>query len=178
MSDASGEGLRRAFERAGAERQAAAAAPLAEGIRVLTFSLSGEWHAFRLTDLVEIVGGVEPTPLPFAPPFILGVVNHRGAIVPVIDLRRAFSLPVHFRRGAGRTVLVRHAGTTIGFVADAISSIVALDPATIGPPLDTMEPQRARFLEGCVRGDKGLLALLSVPAIIEGLRARPGANPA
>jgi purine-binding chemotaxis protein CheW len=173
VSDSSGEGLRRAFERAGAQREAAASAPAAEGVRALTFTLSGEWHAFRLSDLVEIVGGVEPTPLPFAPPFILGVVNHRGAIVPVVDLRRAFGLPVHFRRGVGRTVLVRHGGTTIGFVADSISSIVTLDPASIGPPLETMEAERARFLEGCVRGEKGLLALLSVPAIIEGLRARP-----
>jgi purine-binding chemotaxis protein CheW len=172
VSDASGEGLRKAFERAAAQRTAEAARPLAEGIRVITFHVSGEWHAFRLTDLVEIVGGSEPTPIPFAPPYILGVINHRGAIVPVVDLRRALGLPVHYRRGTFRTVLVRDGGTTVGFQADAIASIEALHADAIEPPFSTMGPERSRFLEGCVRLPKGLLAVLSAPALIEGLKAQ------
>lgn len=172
MSDASGEGLRKAFERAAAQRTAAAARPLTEGVPVITFHVSGEWYAFRLGDLVEIVGGAEPTPLPFAPPFVLGVINHRGAIVPVVDLRRALGLPIHFRKGAFRTVLVRDGGTTIGFQADSIASIEDLDPEAIEAPFSTMAPERARFLEGCVRLPKGLLALLSAPALIEGLKSQ------
>lgn len=174
MSDASGEGLRKAFERAAAQREAAAALPAAERVHLITFHVSGEWYAFRLTDLVEIVGGGEPTPIPFAPPFILGVINHRGAIVPVVDLRRALGLPIHYRRGSFRTVLVRDGATTIGFQADAIASIEALDPSAIEAPFSTMGPERARFLEGCARLPKGLLAVLSAPALIEGLQAQRG----
>lgn len=172
MSDASGEGLRKAFERADARRAADAARALAEGVRVITFHVSGEWYAFRLSDLVEIVGDAEPTPLPFAPPFVLGVVNHRGAIVPVVDLRRALGLPIHYRRGAFRTVLVRDGGTTVGFQADSIASIESLAPESIEAPLSTMDASRSRFLEGCVRLPKGLLALLSAPALIDGLKSQ------
>ncbi len=167
-----GEDLRRAFERVAAAREAPDQKVAAEGVRVLTFVLSGELHAFRLTDLVEVVGSVEPTPIPFAPPHVPGVVNHRGAIVPVVDLRRAFGLQVHYRRESGRTILVRHGDAIVGFLADAIAAIRSIPATAIEPPLATMEASRARFLEGCVRLDnQALLAVLSVAALFEGLSA-------
>ena len=138
MSDSSGEGLRRAMQEAAALREQPPSGH-EDAFEALTFSLSGEWYAFPLGDLVEIVGGAEPTPIPFTPPFVAGVMNHRGAIVPVVDLRKVFGLPVHFRREAGRVVLVRSGDSVVAFQADSISDIVEISRRALEPPLSTME---------------------------------------
>lgn len=170
-SDASGEGLRRAFERAAA-KAGTQEGPVDDALRVLTFSLAGEWYGFRLTELVEIIGSVEPAPIPFSSPHVAGVMNHRGALVPVVDLRRVFHLPPQFRRGIGRTVLIRSGTTMLALPADAISDIVAIPPDGLEPPPATMERARAACLEGCAPFAKGLLAVLSARALVEALSAR------
>jgi purine-binding chemotaxis protein CheW len=171
VSDGTGEGLRKAFERATTAGGDAGRRVVDERVRVLSFTLGGEWYAFRLEELVEVAGGQEPTPIPFAPAHVQGVVNHRGAIVPVVDLRKVFGLPASYRREMGRMVIVRHEDDVLAFSADAISDVVAIDLTKLEPPLATMEPARARYLEGCLRLDRGILVLLSARTLVEGLKA-------
>jgi purine-binding chemotaxis protein CheW len=168
MSDPSTEGLRKAFMGAPSTAASGAIGP-ADAVSVLTFRLSGEWYGLRLTDLIEVIGGVDPTPVPFTPAWLVGVIHHRGSIVPLVDLRRAFGLPVHFRRDAGRIVLMRAADSVIGLQVDEISDVVQL-----APPLDavlaSMEPARAAFIEGTASLPRGLVAVLSATALAAGLR--------
>jgi purine-binding chemotaxis protein CheW len=172
MSDASAEGLRRAFEGA-VGRRAGETAEAEEAIQVLSFSLADEWYGFRLADMVEILGGADPTPIPFTPPFIPGVINHRGSIVTVVDLKKVFGLPTRYRRETGRIVLIRAGDTVIGVEADAISDIVPVRRSEIEPPMSTIEKVKAGMIEGCVRRPRGLLVLLSARALVEELRVRP-----
>lgn len=172
-SDASSEGLREAFEGAKGGGAAEEEGGRGEVVQVLTFSLADEWHGFRLADLVEIIGGADLTPIPFTPPFVLGVLNHRGTVVPVVDLKRVFDLQARYRRGEARIVLVSSEGSVVGFLADAISDVVEVPESHIEPPLSTIEKVKAEFMEGCVRREQGLLVLLSAEALIHHLRARP-----
>lgn len=170
MIDPTTEGLRAAF----GDAQARAGRP--EGTRedvaqVLTFALADEWYGFRLADLVEILGSTEPTPLPFMPPFIPGVINHRGSVVVVIDLKKVFGLHSRYRKDLARVVLVRHGKTVLGIEADAISEIVSISPSQLEPPPATMEKVKAEYIAGCVRRPRGLLAVLSAKAVVEGLQA-------
>ncbi|MEM7246782.1 MAG: chemotaxis protein CheW [Acidobacteriota bacterium] len=171
MSESKGEELRRAFENAGlAGDQEADAAE--ETIQILSFSLAAEWYGFRLRDLIEIIGGVHPTPIPFTPAFIPGVINHRGSVVSVVDLRNVFGLPGRGSGGAGRIVLVTSDDAIVGFQADEISDIVTVPISTVEPPLSTMEKVKASYIEGCIRLPRGLLVLLDSSTLIGELRMR------
>lgn len=171
MSESSGEALRQAFERAAERRPGEDEETAEDVVQILTFSLGDEWYGFRLRHLVEIIGGVEPTPVPYTPDFLPGLINHRGTVVGVVDLKRVFGLPGRFRRDTGRIVLVRAESVVAGFLADAISDIVGVPTAAIEPPLSTMERVKAEYMEGCVRLDRGLLVLLDSQTLIHELRA-------
>jgi purine-binding chemotaxis protein CheW len=173
VSEASGEGLRRAFERIASQRGRGAEGPAEEAIQVLTVLLADEWYGFRLTDLAEIIGGVEPTPIPFTPPFIPGVMNHRGTIVPVVDLHHVFGLPSGERQATARIALLKSGDAVVGFRVDAISDLVNVTRSALEPPLTTMERAKAAYIEGCVRLERGLLVVLSAEALIHGLEVRP-----
>ena len=170
MADPTTEGMRKAFADAAA-RQGAPARPAEESVQVLSFALADEWYGLPLADLVEILGGVEPTPIPYTPPYIPGVINHRGTIVAVVDLKRIFGLPSRFRRETGRIILVRSGDTSVGLEADALSDIVTVATSQVEPPLSTIEKVKSAYITGCVRRPRGLLVLLSVDALIGALEA-------
>ena len=172
MTDASGESLRHAFEEARARGDADDQQVSEETVQALTFELGGEWYGFHLADLVEIIGGVEITPIPFTADHVAGVINHRGSVVPVVDLKRVFGLTGRFRRDTGRIVLVSSAGLVVGFTADEISAIVTAPRRALEPPLTTIEKVKADYIEGCIRREEGLLVVLSSHALIHELRAR------
>ena len=121
---------------------------------------------------MEIIGGVRPTPIPFTPDCITGVINHRGTVVAVVDLKRVFGL----RGGARgeRMVLVQSEGTVVSFEADEISDILVHPVAAVEPPLSTIEKRKADYMEGCIRLDQGVLVLMDTRALIHGLRASFG----
>lgn len=174
MSESTGDGLRQAFEKVAHRRAQEEVQQVEETVQVVSFALSEEWYGFRLQSLVEIIGGVDPTPIPFTPAYIPGVINHRGAIVTVVDLKKVFGLPPRHRaEKAGRIVLVRSGDSVVGFQADAISDVVAIREDQIEPPLSTIERVKAEYMEGCVRLDRGLLVLLSADALIHGLKVSP-----
>ena len=175
MAESTGEALRQAFERAAGKRQGDDEDLADDAVPILTFSLADEWYGFRLRDLVEIIGGVEPTPIPYTADFIPGLINHRGTVVGVVDLKRVFGLAGRYRRDTGRIVLVRYDEVVVGFQADAISDIVSVTSAAIEPPLSTIERVKAEYIEGCVRLERGLLVLLDSRTLIQGLK-RQGAG--
>lgn len=172
-----GDDLRRAFEEASRTERDQADSTVEETVQVLTFSLADEWYGFRLRDLVEIIGGAEPTPIPFTPPYVPGVINHRGSIVSVVDLKHVFGLPGRYRQDTARTVLVQSDGMVVGFQADDISDVVEVPARAIEAPLSTMERVKAAFIEGCIRLDRGLLVLLDSASLVGELRPsrEPGA---
>jgi purine-binding chemotaxis protein CheW len=173
MSESSGEGLRRAFQKVAADREQQAEVRAEQGLQILSFTLSDEWYGFRLTSLVEIIGGVDPTPIPFTPAFIPGVINHRGSIVSVVDMKKVFGLATRYRREKGRVILVGSKGAVVGFQVDAISDVIDVTESQIEPPLSTIEKVKADYMEGCVRLPRGLLVLLDAEALIHELKAVP-----
>ena len=169
MADPTTEGMRKAFADV-ASGEGPAGGRLEETIQVLSFALADEWYGLRLAALVEIIGGVEPTPIPYTPAFIPGVINHRGSIVAVVDLKKVFGLPQRYRKDVGRIILARAGGTVVGFEADELSDIVTIPVSQVEPPLATIEKVKAEFIEGCIRRPRGLLVLLSADALVEGLK--------
>lgn len=175
MADSTTDGLRSAFEDAGDRDVDEGATGGEEQVQTLTFRLADEWYGFHLSDLVEIIGDAEVTPIPFTADHVAGVINHRGSVVPVVDLKKVFGLTGRYRRGGGRIVLVQSESSVVGFTADEIADIVTAPRSSVEPPLSTIEKVKAEFIEGCVRRDEGLLVVLSSSALIHQLRPRDDA---
>ncbi len=105
--------------------------------KVVTFTLGGQMFGIDMRAIVEIREWEEPTPLPGVPPYIKGVTNLRGAVVPVVGLAERLGWepsPLHARS----CVLVAHVGgKQAGFLVDELADIVVINAADIQPAPDT-----------------------------------------
>lgn len=106
--------------------------------QLLTFVVAGEEFGVDILRVQEIRGWSRPMPLPRTPPYIRGVINIRGNIVPIADLRERLGLPSLVPGATTVIVVVRveHTGhnRTMGFVVDAMSDVTTIERDAIKPP--------------------------------------------
>ena len=104
------------------------------GVDILTFDLDGQRYGFPADSVVQVVQMVAISPLPGAPAIVEGVVNVRGAIVPVFDLRARFTLPPR-PLDPGQHLVILRAGTRQSAVrVDAVEDFVSIPDAEIAGP--------------------------------------------
>lgn len=113
----------------------------------LTFRLGDEDYGIDILRVQEIRGWEQPTRIAGAPVSFLGVLNLRGAIVPIIDLRTLFGLGAAFD-AVTVTMVLNVAGLTIGAVVDSVADVVALEPGQINDPPDFCGAARAGHITG------------------------------
>jgi len=117
----------------------------------LTFEIGTEEYAVEILRVQEIRGWQEPSPLPSVPSFVKGVVNLRGTVVPIIDLREKFNLKVSYDDTT--VVIVVHVITStgeriVGLVVDAVSDVHAFDMSKLQPPPDISSSLKNQFVVG------------------------------
>jgi purine-binding chemotaxis protein CheW len=137
-------------------------------IEVLEFRLAAERFAIETRHVEEVHPLRELTPLPCTPPFIRGIVNVRGRILPVLDLKKFFELPDKGLTDLHRIVLVRGHGLELGLLADVALGVRSLAPDRLQPPLPTLTGIRAQYLKGLTEEPVAVLDLdriLADPAI-------------
>jgi purine-binding chemotaxis protein CheW len=140
------------------------------GGQMLTFGLAGETYGVAILRVREIRGWTPVTVLPNSPAHLLGVLNLRGAVVPVIDLRRVFGLPsVEFTAKTVVIVLTLHAASgtqDCGIVVDRVADVVDVDPARVKPPPYTHQRPENRFIDGLATMDRDMLVLLKLDDLV------------
>ena len=132
---------------------ALARAPRAESspggsIELLEFRLADERYAVETRHVVEVHPLRDLTPLPGTPPFIRGIVNLRGRILPVFDLKKFFDLPEQGVTDLHRIIVVRGGELEFGLLADVVASVHTVDLATLSPALPTLSEIGAEYLMG------------------------------
>jgi purine-binding chemotaxis protein CheW len=138
-------------------------------LELLEFGLASERYAIEQRYVQEVHPLRELTPLPGTPAFILGIVNVRGRIVPVLDLKKFFELPERGLTDLHRTIIVRGHDLEIGLLADVVIGIRGVAAETLQPSLPTLTGIRADYLRGVTDGRLVVLAvdrILSDPRII------------
>jgi purine-binding chemotaxis protein CheW len=134
-----------------------------EAIReVLVFVLGKEEYGVDILKVQEIRGYEKVTPLPSAPDYLKGVVNLRGIIVPVIDLRVKFGMPEPTYDSFTVVVILRIAARVIGIVVDGVSDVIRLAPGDVkaAPQLGTMVD--STFLAGLATQNERMILLLDI----------------
>jgi len=143
--------------RRAAELEPAALPPAPSGadpiIELCVFRVGEEEYAIDLRRMREILQPLPITPVPRAPEFVEGVVNLRGEVIPVVDVRKRLGLPAR-PGGRPKVLVVNVAGRVLGLVVDGVSGVIRLARSAIGPPPPLLAASGARlFLGVCGAGE-------------------------
>ena len=141
--------------------------------QVLCFALAGEAYALPILKVREIQAQATITRIPKAPPYMPGVINLRGAIVPILELRHRFSLGAAPDDTRPVIVIVEVQGRTVGIRVDSVSDVLDLDPGSIrpAPELGTQTALGREFIAGLATlpgasGTDSMLILLDLDRLL------------
>ncbi len=147
-----------------------AAAALAEACQYLTFTLGGEMYAVDTLSVKEIIEYGQVTAVPMMPPCIRGVINLRGAVVPVIDLKARFGGPPTEVTRRTCIVITELGGEdeqqVVGIVVDTVSEVLEIPAAEIEPPPAFGARIRVDFIRGMGKVKGGFVILLDLAAVL------------
>lgn len=137
----------RARARALAHEELGQSAPQGR-IEVVEFVLSGEQYGVENVLVREVYPLKDLTPLPCTPAFVLGIINLRGQILAVMDLRRFFELPIKGITDLNKVIVLQAGEVQVGILADAVVGMRSVAIDDLQPPLPTMTGIRAEYLRG------------------------------
>jgi purine-binding chemotaxis protein CheW len=141
------------------------AAARQDGRQFLTFRIGGEEYGLDILRVQEIRSYEAPTRVANAPPFVKGVVNLRGVIVPILDLRIRLNQPSEYNNFT--VVIVLNVGSRIvGIVVDSVSDVLELSPGEIKPRPEVPAAMDSRFITGLGKIGDRMLILLDIEAMI------------
>jgi len=134
--------------------------------QLISFAIGDDQYGVDIMSVREIKGWTAITPLPGQPEYVRGVLNLRGVIVPIVDLRCRFGQGLTSATPLHIVIVVQIAGRVVGLLADRVLDIVSLDAAEIKPVPKVAQSQRANFLCGLVTSDDAMIALIDLPNLL------------
>ena len=144
--------------------------PSGLGGKYLTFRLGKEQFGLEILKVREIMGWINITPVPKSPPSVRGVLNLRGKIIPVIDLRRKFDMEVV--ANTDRTCIividvhVRGQSADVGILVDNVSEVLNIKSEDIGPPPALGSDMDASFILGMAKSPGCVTILLAIENVL------------
>ncbi len=137
-----------------------------DGSQYLTFTLGQEEYGLEILKVQEIKGYSAITPIPNTPRYVKGVMNLRGTIIPVVDLRSKFAM-TETEYTQFTVVVVVTVGTKImGLVVDAVSDVLNIPKSDIQETPDFGADVDARFISGMAKAGDKLVALLDIERVL------------
>jgi purine-binding chemotaxis protein CheW len=135
----------------------------------ITFRLGDELFAINVSQVREVLEVTQITRVPTAPDFVRGVVNVRGASIPVVDLRLRFGLAKKPDTVNTRIIVMEldidGEATVLGGIADSVHEVIEIDPGNINPPPHIAMRWRTEFIEGMGRRGEDFIIILNVNAV-------------
>jgi purine-binding chemotaxis protein CheW len=131
----------------------------------ITFTLGAEEYGIDIMVVREIKGWTETTMIPNAPAHVRGVINLRGVIVPIFDLRARFGVGLTVPTSMHVVIIVAAGTRTIGLLVDTVSDIISIDAKAIRPVPEMGLPIEDQFLEGLVAIDDRMVTLVSLAGL-------------
>ena len=138
----------------------------ADGGQYLTMRLGNEEYAIDILRVQEIRSYEEPTKMVNSPEFVKGVVNLRGLIVPIVDLRLKLKLSKVDYTGFTVVIILNVNGTIVGTVVDAVSDVVTLNSADIKPAPQFESTIDAKFMRGIVHLGTRTLIVINMETLL------------
>lgn len=140
---------------------------MAEEIKVIVFTLANEEYGVEVDKVRTIERMMPITRVPKTLPFIKGVINLRGIVVPVIDLRGRFGVTESEPTDSTRIVIVAVKDLEVGLIVDSANDVIDIDTDEINDPPEIVGGIKAKYLQGVARiGNDRLLVLLNLEEVL------------
>lgn len=134
--------------------------------QLVVFSIGNESYGVDVDSVESIIKMQEITRLPHAPEFVEGVTNLRGSVVPILDLRKRFGLPMQEATRDTRIMIVNMNSTNVGMVVDAVTQVVRISADAIEPPPQMAMTINSAFIKGIAKLDNMLIILLDLKKVL------------
>ncbi len=141
-------------------------APAITGGQHLTFTVGPCSYGIDILRVQEIKGQSQITAIPGSPPHVLGVMNLRGTVVPVLDLRMKFGTPASASTSLDVIIVANVGSRIVGLVVDAVSDVLDLDAHDIVPASDLGAGVDTSFIVGMAKNADRLIALLAIDRVV------------
>jgi purine-binding chemotaxis protein CheW len=134
--------------------------------KVVGFKLKEEEFAFDIMKVIEIIKLKEITEVPTAPEFIEGVINLRGKIIPIIDLRKRFNVEIEERDKKYRIIIVELGNKQIlGIIVDEVTKVLSINDDQLLPVPQTVSQAGGKYIESIIKIEDRIIILLDIEKI-------------
>lgn len=134
--------------------------------QLVVFRLGEDYFAMPIANVNEIIRLQKITPVPKAPPFVEGVTNLRGRVIPVIDLRKRFGVASQADGQFSRIIVVEQDARLLGMMVDAVDEVLTVPSSSIEPVDEMVVSVDSQFLSGIVRLEDRLIILLDQEQVL------------
>ena len=138
---------------------------IAANLQLVTFEVGDEQFAIDILAVQEINRMMQITRVPRSAECLEGVINLRGRIIPVVDLRKRFGLPPADRSADSRIVVVEVGGRVIGFIVDRVNEVLRVDGSIVDPPPAMTSGSDRDYIRGVAKLETRLVILLDLPRL-------------
>ncbi|MBP7652175.1 chemotaxis protein CheW [Candidatus Dependentiae bacterium] len=133
---------------------------------VVTFNIGKEEYAIDIMLIIEIIKSTKITPVPLSLDFVKGVVNLRGKVVPVVDLKKKFSIKYQENPKDIRFIVVEIEKKVIGFQVDKVKEVISIPLNLIDPTPSIVSGISQNYIEGVARINDRLIILLNIEKLL------------
>jgi len=135
-------------------------------VQMVAFKLEKEEFAVNIHQVREVLKMSRVTPLPQSAHYIEGVINLRGEVIPVVDLRKRFELPVGERGEQTRIIIVEIQNSNVGLIVDSVTEVLRFSSSAIQPPPARVAGTRTDLIKGVGKVADRLLIILNLEKIL------------
>ena len=139
---------------------------MAKYLQLVVFNIGKELYGVGIESVHEIVKVPDITQVPDAPRFLEGVINLRGKIIPVVDLRKRLNLQGKDRNKSSRVLITENEGRLIGLLVDAVSEVLKLHPDAIEAPPEMVSAIGVEYITGVAKVGERLVILLALQKVL------------
>ncbi len=138
----------------------------ADLLQLVTFSIGDEEFGVEILKVQEIIRMLEITKVPKAPPFVEGVINLRGKVIPILDLRKRFGLDSRSHDKNTRIIVIEINSMIVGFIVDSVSEVLRLPANTVEPPPPVVAGLDSDYISGVGKLEDRLLIMLDLNRLL------------
>ncbi len=139
---------------------------MAKHIQMVVFSIGKELYGVGIDAVHEIVKVPDITEVPDAPAFLEGVINLRGKIIPVVDLRKRMRLDSKEKTKTSRVLITENEGRLVGLLVDAVSEVLKIQPESVEAPPEMISSIGVQYITGVAKVQGRLIILLDLKRVL------------
>jgi len=138
-----------------------------QSLKYLTFEIDKRTFAFPIKDVLEIIEVQEAMPVPEFPEYVKGIINTKGRVIPVIDVRLRFQMEEKEYTERTCIIVVSISSVEIGFIVDTVRAVMEIEEEMLAPPPAITTDKVTRYITGVVKYENELIIILDAKKMLD-----------